>query len=562
VTRVKAARRARDEQGIYLVLFAILIVAMLIMVAIVIDLGSQRQGRRFDRTAVDSAVALAATTLGPGTPNAACLAAMTSVAKNLNVTFDPVGPCSTVPATACSIAAVRTATATSGPFTIVFTNPVLDASPLMKAEVGGGDVAQAVDVTHDGSDPCSRVGLQVSRTDKAAFGGIVGTSNLTSDIHAVARTVITRTRGDTFPALVALDPHGCDVIDANTATIIARPPVGSLSPGIIRTDTDNNGCSGSNVMRVQNSSSGLIEADGAGGAAGGGLLVNVATSNVYSCLGCNGPSNGYYGQRTTADAPITRAPFDTVYRCTSAYLPVPRCIDADTQQPIVDVYNTTIAPLLGSTGTVPTGGFTVLSTSTAPFTCSSPPPNLSGNWYINCPTFNRSVSFLGSGTVVFDGGVDVNQLVFNCATAAGCSTDKLVVIRGNGGSPDLKLQSSGAVLNAPRTTIYQQRGVLTLGGGPTIRWTYPLANPTKKVIYWNEGGGQMELGGNPSITSAGIFFVPNSELYVHGNGDIDATNVQFWANNVDVQGSSARFILRPDPNAALPDLAFKSLIIR
>jgi len=50
---ILTVRRADDERGAFIVLWALLITALLIMVAIVIDLGNARSVRRSDQSVAD-----------------------------------------------------------------------------------------------------------------------------------------------------------------------------------------------------------------------------------------------------------------------------------------------------------------------------------------------------------------------------------------------------------------------------------------------------------------------------------------------------------------------------
>lgn len=548
--------RAQGEEGVTLVLVTLLMVALMLIVSIVIDLGSVRQDRQASRSAVDAAASTAALELSSGSAQSACQAAWSATARSLGVSPAPPSPCSIFSTGACNPAATRTATGSMGQAVVSISTPVASGDPLMSAETPGGNIAQVADASFDG-DPCTRVGVRIVRTRTPFFAQVGGINSWTTDVHAVAKFSSTNRPGGEVPALVALDPTGCAVVDAKSGSIIVSPPLSSAGPGVIRTDTTNNSCSSNFVMDVQNTANGLIRVDGAGGP-GLGNLVNLATSNVYRPGAASGPTTGYYGNRVTAAAAVTRNPFDLIYRCsTSVVAPgSPRCPGGQ-----VDVYNTAIAPLL--TG-VP-AGYQVLGPATVPWSCGTVPAVMpSGNWYVDCDSFNRTTAFLGAGTVVFRGGVDVAQLTFNCLSTVTCGTDKLVVIRGLGPSPNLNLQSTGATLTAPRTTIYQERGNIYMRGGPVVTWTAPTGTttPTKSIMYWNESVSTLDLGGNPVINQFGIAFVPRSTVAISGNGTIDARRVQFWANRVAITSGAATFLLQPDPTAAITTSGAVSTLVR
>ena len=89
MTGLRIVRRPdRDERGAFLVLWALLIVAMLVMVGIVVDLGSYREERRDNRRAADAAAAAGAIDLGSTVVArvAACEKAWTYAWRNLGET--------------------------------------------------------------------------------------------------------------------------------------------------------------------------------------------------------------------------------------------------------------------------------------------------------------------------------------------------------------------------------------------------------------------------------------------------------------------------------------------
>src|SRR5258708_7970009 len=77
--------RSADERGAYMVLWAIVIVAVLIMSAIAIDLSSLRTDRRSDRLAADAAATAGAASLTTHASDrlAACKKAWDYAARNL-----------------------------------------------------------------------------------------------------------------------------------------------------------------------------------------------------------------------------------------------------------------------------------------------------------------------------------------------------------------------------------------------------------------------------------------------------------------------------------------------
>src|SRR5205807_1152452 len=86
VSRFLARRllaRSREEQGFVLVLFALLMVALLGVAAVVVDLGQQRSSRRSAQAIADLAALGGGKSLSAGDPGQACVDAITYL--NMNV---------------------------------------------------------------------------------------------------------------------------------------------------------------------------------------------------------------------------------------------------------------------------------------------------------------------------------------------------------------------------------------------------------------------------------------------------------------------------------------------
>ena len=136
-------RIARDEAGAYLILYALLAVALFTMAALVLDIAALRQDRRADRAAADLAVTAGAADLDiadPATAVTACQGAWDYFRINRPA---PPGDVVTAPDCANTFASVlpcdstttaRTALGTVGTARIEITSPVPDTDPLMKAE--------------------------------------------------------------------------------------------------------------------------------------------------------------------------------------------------------------------------------------------------------------------------------------------------------------------------------------------------------------------------------------------------------------------------------------------
>src|SRR5204862_8021515 len=86
---------------------------------------------------------------------------------------------------ACVAATPVQATGTVGDVTVTITIPVIDSSPLMAAQMVGGDQSQAVNALH--GTACQRVGTQIRRPRASVFSGIAGIHSRSTTVHSVAR---------------------------------------------------------------------------------------------------------------------------------------------------------------------------------------------------------------------------------------------------------------------------------------------------------------------------------------------------------------------------------------
>ena len=167
-----------DEQGAFLVLWALLLVAIVVMVGFVVDLGSLRSAARRNQSVADLAALAGGKNLGAGNYAAACQDAINYV--NVNAPNMPainaVNFCSqignNVSQTTCSppntLAEARP-TITSGAYTVSVHFPVPD-SELADARFTGTGL-------NDGT-PCQRMRVIVTSAEPVFFGGVAGSHGL------------------------------------------------------------------------------------------------------------------------------------------------------------------------------------------------------------------------------------------------------------------------------------------------------------------------------------------------------------------------------------------------
>lgn len=112
--------RPDDERGAVLVLVALTMVALLIVTAIVIDLGYARGGAGFDQSSADLAALAGGDALAERKYVEACQDIVTYLNSNTQAAFDSAGLCAGFAGTVCSggSAAQVTPAATSGRYDV------------------------------------------------------------------------------------------------------------------------------------------------------------------------------------------------------------------------------------------------------------------------------------------------------------------------------------------------------------------------------------------------------------------------------------------------------------
>jgi hypothetical protein len=251
-----ARRRARDDQGITIILFAAAMVAIVTIVALVVDLSNVRNGRQDNKRTTDVAATAGAQELAPGgepLPWAGVCAAFAYLKQNqsdltLTPTYqdgneDPVAgdPCATaleqecVPGDETTWAWIH---ATDGDFVVDIRSGYL---------MPDADFPEDADsYVSDNGDPaqggCDQLAVIVSRTDARLFGGIVGEDSYNTTARSVSRVEI-GTRGPVAIALVLLEQEDCQALNfaggGTTGEIMVKGS--GMRPGIIHSDSSGDG---------------------------------------------------------------------------------------------------------------------------------------------------------------------------------------------------------------------------------------------------------------------------------------------------------------------------------
>ncbi len=257
--------RGRDDAGITIILMAVALVAILTVVALVLDLSNVRNTRQDNKRTTDIVTAAGAQALAPDAvarPWRGVCAALAYLEVNrpelsLSLTYrdgagNPVGgsPCSTlvnqecVPSTPASWAWIR---AVDGDFA---------------ADLRSGYVTPDADFPEDAAEyagdnglvangGCDQLAVILSNADPALFGGIAGATEYQTVARSVARVRIT-IEGLGVPAFLMLERTTCDTLSEQVGSGelgIVVDPAGPTEPGIIHVDSSGSpatGCNGNN----------------------------------------------------------------------------------------------------------------------------------------------------------------------------------------------------------------------------------------------------------------------------------------------------------------------------
>ena len=553
-------RRQRDERGTFLVLWSLLLTGMLVMMAVVLDLGHVRAERRFTQTVADLSLLAGggsfSTPVGLD-PMSACqdtIKYLNGNLKDLPESIDPVNFCNQsgkeLNKTVCNPPFTQpqaTPSKTVGPYELEMRYPVTD-----------GDIADTSTGVRSGDgDPCERMQLTIKRTDSSFFAGIVGVNKLETRASATIRRV--PVNASLFPALWLLDPRECTALAIDGAT--TRVNVGTTGvPGVITIDSDGTACTGQQATLDAGGGAQLralpLTGDGydRGSISLYALPAGRLTCNrelYHDCDEADIPSN-IQPQPIRRDNRATRAPVDWKYNCKRNYpaystapgvrIAIKDCPNAAGATPYMDTLRTAI----GSAG--PISGFTDYN---GPCTVNGPPVTMpAGNLRITCPTFRAqtNVTFPG-GNVVFDGDLHVTgRLLFNhgnpfasldpgcvayvCPLSSSATAAFMYLRRGTitvngGGSFDLN-----------HTAVYQSGGHLSFGGGGSPIWSAPTEGPFRGLAYWNEhASGAFSVSGGSSMSLSGVFFTPYANPFsISGGAPAVQQDAQFVSRKVAISG--------------------------
>lgn len=254
----------RGDRGAVAPLTALAMIGLIVIAAIVVDLGQERAMRR-DAQAVADLAALAgaqAMTLPSGTsPVAGCEKAVSYLKINISKLPDATSVnCSNFANVVCNAntGAITAADGgTGGDYSIEITWPVPD-SEIADSKVPGG--LRDFDGWHD-NDQCDRLRVSIELRHDGFFSGVVGDGELATGASAVARRLpYTDTR---TPNLWLLEPHGCSLlVSSGGANVMVGTVDAGLvtASGLITADSDAQACSNAQDWIIDSNGGGSIYA--------------------------------------------------------------------------------------------------------------------------------------------------------------------------------------------------------------------------------------------------------------------------------------------------------------
>lgn len=245
--RVGHARRG--DRGVFLLVFALCLFAILMIVAFAVDLGQARFSKRNEQAVADLAALDAGYYLsgrgGAATPVSqpaeACIAAAQSVVRNVE-DFRPAPTSGEITtecglkmpavASACDPAGPKDAQFVAGRYVLTIRYPV-PTSELDTAGFAGSG-------TNDGTDPCERMRVTLRKTDATSFAAVGGYDELSTVADSVVRANTDDDDGE-VAALLLLERIGCEALQTSGGGLTGSGVVVQWSdadtPGIIAADS-------------------------------------------------------------------------------------------------------------------------------------------------------------------------------------------------------------------------------------------------------------------------------------------------------------------------------------
>jgi hypothetical protein len=545
-TRLHSGTRSAQE-GVYAILYAVLVVILLGMAAIVVDFASVRSDRRTLRSATDSAVIGAAALLNPrlgaaATPFNACEKAWDYIELSLKVTRqintcakfkNPATPAGT-PITITAYCAAATpveidddTTIGNRTFRVAWPIPRTGGSGFLGADIAPGNVTQTfapgIDGVATGTDKgCDRIGTAVFEDAKFGLGGGIGAKGTTTQVHSVARVDVNGGPSDEVAALNVLNPTDCNtLVKTGGGKIIVGPTLlrgAVFGPGIIAVESaasrrggpDNCNSTGDAVIVASGSGSSIC-ANGSSLTTcdGGGLIESHALdgpdfAKAYDAgsglisplpLVAEGGTNGYepvtkfYGCNVTR-LPCTPPATNYIAQLESAYGSGTPTLYTASQAPYADPYGSSfVNPYPGATAGTFSARTDICDVGNAVVLVIP-----AGNWFANCPG-DMNIS----GTLVIKGG--------NLVATHGISV-------GNSGCFVMNTDVSGCI---PTTTNALGQTVFVSSGSGAEITTIPAPVHDAKIFL---RAGSISYNGNLAMPQTFVYAMGANGAPLLGNATV------------------------------------------
>jgi hypothetical protein len=604
--------RRHSEDGAVATIVAITLTVLLLMSALVLDLGALRA----DATRSQGASDLSATAgMGEFLPLAsvedaapyfadACERALEYTRANLPGVGALVGAPSCAQAFPAEYACVPTtptvARYTNDLYEIEIVMPVPDGHALMKGIDHGAD--------YDGL-ACERLGVRINRQRSFLLAPVAGIFGGETTRSAVARWA-PGLGGDIYASLVILDRQTCGAIQAtgqgNVQVNNAPDEAGEIHPGVITVDARTPAsCGGQDkhVISVRGEQHASVKAEG-------GIFSYALNQGDPSALVYD-PSRVAQG-RLTAPRPgplITRSVIDHKHNCLPAYgserwspnstgggavaQPIDGC-DAGTRAYIQELH-TALQPLRASQfdpedpdeswavfpRDVPGASCKSATGILGPGQATTPADRDGRRWYVDCDDSGNDV--FNPQELTFR---DVDYVVLRNYVTLG-SSDRLTIdgtaergvivyLQGVDNSGTGKNQNRGIVrtgqarLEFRNAFVYLENGYIDLVGGAqdggNVVWRsaarlpegtacpagLPSARCVAPLTAWTNAPHEHTMGGQAELDIAGVFFTPNATPFnLGGQAPQTLEQAQFFTRRLALSGQGS-LTMSPDPSYMEP----------
>ena len=497
------------------VLTAAVLGAILILVALVLDLGGARRDRDADQLAADAMALAAASDLGRGSLSAvdACTAAWEQLTVNLPTAVTAPAPACSTFAAMCAPTTARSLDISLPPYTITFSHPVPAGSPLLEDRTSP---------SLDGS-PCQRFGVRVVQQR----ANLLASGTVRLDVQAVGRFL--PGVGDVQAPLVLLSPHACEALSVSGSGVL-KVSTSTGAPGSIAVDSDGSECASAKKVIFRLDGNATIEA----GAVAMWALAGSRPDGAYS-PGVTNPVP------TASSAPVSRSAVDWRYNCD----PAAGCPGAGPAH--LDALTAAWSGV-SPAPTVPAGftSWTASGRSCSPSGATVVP---AGDWYIDCAN-----GLSTTGSITFQGGDIVSQkaIVASGGLRVNCwdsnTTDQVApaVCPADPPEPSILYLRTGTLarhggMELRETFVYLGTGGLDLTGTATLTWTAPNdpTFPFDDLLVWTESTTAIEMHGNTDMTLEGVLFAPNAKLLLRGTTSLTGIGTQIFSESLDLGGTGA-----------------------